>query len=318
MTNKNKRATTKNVEVTGSSKNAQPKSPSIEGANPALKGFSKAQFNSLLCLAIGSAKIMEFAAAIAEGTENPKTCMQYLEHEETCKHESFASLMLVKYYSAVQVSCLFVSLGWHVWNSDAYFQKLMTTLCFSPLATTLLACFASQDYVHNGRLRYLMLMSGVLMAITIPTTREMIPFLHREQSWTLKSLQSLCLLTLATAVLAEVSKVASYGADFENALLVSDSSFPEPARALVNFWLVDKVSTVFLYAFALVHLPESRQRVRTDIAICWKLCLVYISYLVFLAHPTLAFLDFSLFGRSPQTHRVLLSNSRHGQRVSRF
>lgn len=163
-----------------------------------------------------------------------------------------------------------------------------------------------------------MLMSGVLMAITIPTTREMIPFLHREQSWTLKSLQSLCLLTLATAVLAEVSKVASYGADFENALLVSDSSFPEPARALVNFWLVDKVSTVFLYAFALVHLPESRQRVRTDIAICWKLCLVYISYLVFLAHPTLAFLDFSLFGRSPQTHRVLLSNSRHGQRVSRF
>jgi hypothetical protein len=263
MTNKNKRATTKKVnEVTRSSKDAQPQSPSIEGGNPALKGFSRSQLAALIFLSIGTSKIMEFAAAIAEGTENPKTCMQYLDHEETCKHESFASLILVKYYSAIQVSCLFVSLVWHVWNSEVYFQKLMTTLCFSPLTTTAVACFASQDYVQTGRLWYLILMSGVLMAISIPTSREMVPFLHRHQPWTLKSLQSLCLMTLATAVLVDIGKLTSYGADLENALLVTDSTFPEPARALANFVLVDKVSMAFLYVFAIVHLPESRQRVR--------------------------------------------------------
>ena len=269
MTNKNKRVTTKKVnEVTGSSKDAQFQSPSIEGVNPALKGFSKSQLAALMFLSIGTSKIMEFTAAIAEGAENPKTCMQYLDHEETCKHESFASLILVKYYSAVQVSCLVISLIWHVWNSEAYFQKLMTTLCFSPLTTTVLACFASQDYVKNGRLWYLLLMSGVLMAITVPTTREMVPFLHRNQPWTLKSLQSLCLLTLATAVLLEVGNVTSYGANFENALIVTESPFPKPARALANFWLVDKVSMAFLYAFAMVHLPTRQQRVRTAIVIC--------------------------------------------------
>ena len=112
------------------------------------------------------------------------------------------------------------------------------------------------------------------MAITIPTTREMLPFLHREQPWTLKSLQSLCLMTLATAVLVEVGKVTSYGADVENALLITDSSFPEPARALANFGLVDKVSMAFLYAFAMVHLPESRQRVRTGVAIFFEIVFI--------------------------------------------
>jgi hypothetical protein len=268
MTNKNKRATTKKVnEVIGSSKDAQNQSPSIEAGEPALKGFSKSQLAALIFLTIGTSKVMEFAAAVAEGTENPKKCMQYLEHEETCKHESFTTLILVKYYSAIQVSCLVVSLGWHLWNSEAYFQKLMTTLCFSPLATTVLACFASQEHVQTGRLWHLLLNCGVLMAITIPTTREMLPFLHREQPWTLKSLQSLCLMTLATAVLVEVGKVTSYGADVENALLITDSSFPEPARALANFWLVDKVSMAFLYAFAMVHLPERQQRVRTGVVI---------------------------------------------------
>ena len=240
MTNKNKRATAKKGKVTASSssKDALTAGPSVEATNPALKRFSKPQLALLLFLYVGGSKIMEFRTALKDGTE--KTCMDYLNHEETCKHASFPSLILVKYYSSLQVTWLIISLVWHLWQSEAYFSKLVTCLCISPLTTTALACFSSRPYVEPRRLWHLFFMSCVLLSLAAPRSMDVIPFLPQTQqpNRTLKSLQSMCLLTLAMSILMEVGKVIRSDESLENSILLTETPFPEPARALVNFWLV--------------------------------------------------------------------------------
>jgi hypothetical protein len=262
MTSKNKRTVKdKKTKVAKASNNEQAPESSME--EPKLKStFTKAQLAGLVFLSLGASKIIEFSIALKEGPEDPKTCMSYLDHEETCAHPSFSSMILVKYYSALSLTALVVSMMLLVWKSETVFLKFLTCLCISPLSTTVLAASFtySQGYVQRGRAWHLIIMCFVLFAICAPTSVKQLAFLP-DRPWTTRSLQSICLITLAMASLCDIWRVVNAETNWENSLLTTSTPLPEPARALIHYWIVDKVSMALLFAFAVVHFPEHTQRV---------------------------------------------------------
>jgi hypothetical protein len=273
MTNKHKKAvnTTKKAIRAKASSNSENAADSVVPSmeqQPALKTFSKAQLAALLFVSIGCSKIMAFATALKEaGTDDPKTCMTYLDHQETCTHPSFGSLILTKYYSALSLTFLILSLMSRVWKTEPLFLKLMTCLCVTPLSTTALAATYSQDYMQQDQVWNLIIMPMILFATCAPTSTQHLAFLP-DRPWTARSLQSITLMGLAVASLWEIAHVVGNpDANWENSLLLTTTPLPEPARALVNFWMVDKLSMAILFAFGVVHFPEHTQRVSSIIAI---------------------------------------------------
>jgi hypothetical protein len=261
MTNKHKKAVNaKKTKAKASDTSPNEPVPSME--QPQLKSFTRAQLAALIFISIACSKILEFATALKEGSEDPKTCMSYLNDEETCTHASFSSMILVKHYSALSLVAIVLSMMWHLWKSETLFLKLMTCICISPLSTTILAAIYSQGYVEQDRIWHLIIMSSVLFATCVPTTAQQLAFLP-DQPWTARSLQSMCLITLAISSLLDIYRVVdnSNNNNWENSLLETTTPFPEAARGLIHFWLVDKLSIALLFVFAVVHFPEHTQRV---------------------------------------------------------
>jgi hypothetical protein len=260
MTKKKKSA--KSKDLSSNKKNDAITSPLTESSSPpaASKGLSKGQLAGLIFLTIGVSKLMEYAKATKEaGTENPATCLSYLD-EETCNHKSFGSLISLKYHTGMQVTLLVVSLMRQCWQSEEIFQKLNALLCISPLGSTLLALVYGKGAIKNGARGQILIMCFVLIAVAFPATIQGLPFVS-NQPWAKRSLQAICLMTLAIIPLIDVIKVLSSG-DLANSILETETNFPEPARGLVYFYLVDKITMALLFVFALVHLPEQHQRVR--------------------------------------------------------
>jgi hypothetical protein len=261
MTNKHKKAVNaKKTKAKASDTATNEPVPSME--QPQYKNFTRAQLAALIFISIASSKILEFSTALKEGSEDPKTCMSYLNDEETCTHASFSSMILVKYYSALSLTAIVLSMMRLLWKSETLFLKLMTCLCISPLSTTVLAAIYSQGYVEQGRIWRLIMMSFVLFATCVPTTAQQLAFLP-DQPWTARSLQSMCLITLAISSVLDIYRVVDNSNinNWENSLLETTTPFPEAARGLIHFWLVDKLSIALLFVFAVVHFPEHTQRV---------------------------------------------------------
>jgi hypothetical protein len=57
------------------------------GGNPALKGSSPSHSLQLTLLVAWQLENYVPGLPLWKERKNPKTCMQYLDHEETCKHE---------------------------------------------------------------------------------------------------------------------------------------------------------------------------------------------------------------------------------------
>ena len=228
--------------------------------------FSNSQLASIIYLTFALSKILELNAAVKQGIAEPKLCMAYLQSEETCKSELFSHLIRTKFYSSIQVGGLVLSLCYNVWNQEFYFRKLITLLCMTPLASTLITCGLNWEYLDPVKGRTLMMIVTILLLVAIPNSKSMIPFTSSDRPVNLQSLPGMCLVMLASFPLLEVGQVWSRSGTvgLENALLLApdDAIFPEPAKVMVSFWLVDKLTMAFLFAFAFRELPESGQKVR--------------------------------------------------------
>jgi hypothetical protein len=259
MTNKKKKtvATKKAQVVTAKSseENAVEAPPAFE--KPAT--LTGSQLSAIIFLAIGVSKVMELSSAYQQGSENPALCMAYLDDEETCTHPNFPSLILAKYYSSMDLTLLVIVMVMVVWNTETYLSKLMTCLCISPLSSTVLGITMSQGDVTQGRTLHILLICFVLLATSVPTSKDKIPFVTANP-WQTRSLQAICLITLSMASLMEVYRVNTTDASSENALLQTETPFPPKAKILVNFWCIDKLTMALLYFYALVHFPEAIQR----------------------------------------------------------
>eukprot|EP00980_Cylindrotheca_fusiformis_P015086 scaffold4157_cov136-Cylindrotheca_fusiformis.AAC.36 len=223
---------------------------------PALTG---SQLSALIFLAIGASKVMELSSAYKQGIEDPVLCMSYLKDEETCKHPSFPSLILAKYHSSIDLSLLVSIVVMVVWKTETYFSKLMTCLCISPVSTTVLGIAMSQGDLTQSRAVHMMLICFVLLASSVPNSKEKLPFITNTP-WETKSLQAICLMTLIATTLMDVFRLSSGDAGRENSLLQTPFPFPPKAVILVNFWCIDKMTMALLYFYALVHFPEPIQR----------------------------------------------------------
>lgn len=259
MTNKKKRtvATKKaKVATAKSSEENAAEAPSVPEKQAALTG---SQLSAIIFLAIGVSKVMELSSAYKQGSEKPALCMSYLNDEETCTHPNFPSLILAKYYSSMDLTLLVIVMVMVVWNTETYFSKLMTCLCISPLSTTVLGITMSQGYVTQGRALHMLLICFVLLATSVPTSKDKIPFMT-DKPWQARSLQAICLITLIMASLMEVYRLNTTDASSENSLLQTETLYPPKAKMLVNFWCIDKLTMALLYFYALVHFPEAIQR----------------------------------------------------------
>lgn len=236
-----------------------PVEPSVE-KEEGIQNFTRAQLASLLLVAIGFTKIMDCSKALSEGTENPTTCYSYLgeENEATCTHPEFSSMIQVKYHSGLYVAGLVTCFILSLWHSEPIFLKFTTLLSFAPLGLSAVTALASAQHLSRSRLWHYLIVSTVLFNVAYP--RSQMPT-KMENPFELKNLQGLALGSLICFSLFEVVQVMiTSGASPENSLVQTLSPLPAAARALVNFWVVDKLSVTAMYAFAAVYFENRIQR----------------------------------------------------------
>jgi hypothetical protein len=241
--------------------------------NPNL--FSKAQLAAIIILMTGASKIREFHLSLKE--EGGETCMTFLKSEETCSHPNFTSLIQVKYFSAISLALLVTTFVFQLWLSENYLIKFISCLTISPLIATMVTLAVVALGPHDAHLQnpmawqlYSTTTATILFGLVRPSSITALPFLppsiEDRSSVSIKflSLQAVGLVALTVGTLWEMTRVylpgASGDAGLQNALLVTDSPLPTPAKSLVYSWTIDRFVMTLLYAFAVYHLPIFKQR----------------------------------------------------------
>ena len=260
--------------------------PTLESA---YKPFTTAQLGAMIFLMAGVSKLYELTIALDE--EDGAKCKSYLpNHEETCGHPHFKSLLQVKYHSAISLALLFSVFVLQLWSSEYYFMKFMNCLCISPLFTSFVAIVALSftvssgegEVLASGKTWELCVVMTILYGSVAPKSVDHLPFFTSKLEENVKqfSMQAVSLWCLIGAGLFDIAKVFYFGISnnvgLENALLDTPVALPEASKALVYFWMVDKVAIVLLYAFAVVHLPVFKQRNILAAALGIKLCEYYM------------------------------------------
>jgi hypothetical protein len=270
----------------GENKYSDVEVPTLESA---YKPFTTAQLGSLIFIMAGVSKIYELTTALDEDDHEPLKCMSYLNDEATCRHPHFKSLIQVKYYSALSLAVLVSVYVLQLWNSEYYFMKFMNCLSVSPLFGTFVALTAlaftggGEEILSKTKTWELCAVLTILYGTVAPKSVDHLPFFTskmEEGSVKPVSLQAAGLWCLIGTSLWEVVRVLYAGISgndgVQNSMLETPVPLPEPAKALVYFWMVDKVAMALLYAFAVVHLPIFKQRVILSAALGIKLCEYYM------------------------------------------
>lgn len=240
----------------------------------------------------GASKLYELATALGENYNDAPSCMAYLNNDETtCQHPHFKSLIQVKYYSSLSLAGLVVVYVLQLWSSEYYFMKFMNCLCISPLFTNFLALVAAslstspgeEGSLSNKKVWELCIVMTILYGTVAPKSVDHLPFFTSKMensSVKLVSPQAVVLWCLIGSSLWEVARVFyvhfSESGGLQNALLDTPVPLPENSKALVYFWVVDKIAMALLYTFAVVHLPVFKQRAILSSALGIKLCEYYM------------------------------------------
>jgi hypothetical protein len=272
----------------GENKYSDEEPPTLESS---YKPFTTAQLGALVFFIAGVFKIYELTVALNEDPNEASSCMAYLNDEATCQHPHFKSLIQAKYNSALSLAGLVSVYMLQLWKSEYYFMKFMNCLCISPLFSTFVATIAlslsvspgEQEILAKSKTWELCIVLTILYGTVAPKSTDHLPFFtsKKEQSSVkLVSMQAAGLWCLIAASLFDVAQVFyvnfTTNGGLQNALLDTPVPLPDRARALVYFWLVDKVAMALLYAFAVVHLPVFKQRAILLAALGIKLCEYYM------------------------------------------
>lgn len=260
--------------------------PTLESS---YKPFTTAQLGALIFLMAGVSKLYELTTALEE--EDGLKCMSYLtNYEEACKHPHFKSLVQAKYYSALSLAGLFSIFVLQLWSSEYYFMKFMNCMCVSPLFSSFLAIVAlsfsvsagEQEILSKSKTWELSIMMTILFGTVAPKSTDHLVFFtsKMEENVKLLSMQAVALWCLIGASLWDVAQVFYFAftndVGLQNALLDTPVPLPEAAKAVVYFWVVDKLAIALLYTFAVVHLPVFKQRAILLAALGIKLCEYYV------------------------------------------
>ena len=165
-------------------------------------------------------------------------------------------------------------------------MKFMNCLSISPLFTSFLAVTAlpftiesgEEDILSSKKTWELCIIITILYGTVAPKSVDHLPFFTSKMENDVKhfSLQAFALWCLVGASLWDVVRVFYVGLSsndgVQNALLDTPVLLPERAKVLVYFWMVDKVAMALLYAFAIVHLPNFKQRVILIATVGIKIC----------------------------------------------
>eukprot|EP00536_Pseudo-nitzschia_multiseries_P008669 jgi/Psemu1/287953/fgenesh1_pg.224_\ len=227
----------------GENKYSDVEPPTLESS---YKPFTTAQLGALVFLMAGASKIYELTVALEEDETKAPSCMAYLNNDETtCQHPHFKSLIQAKYYSAISLAGLVTIYILQLWSSEYYFMKFMNCLSISPLFTTFLAIVAlpftiessgEDGVLSKGKMWELCTVLTILYGTVAPKTVDDLRFLRARRN-----------------------KILS-----------------KTAKALVYFWMVDKIAMAILYTFAVVHLPVFKQRAILVAACGIKMCEYYM------------------------------------------
>lgn len=268
----------------GENKYSDEEPPTLESS---YKPFTTAQLGALVFLMAGISKLYELGTALDE--DDAGKCTQYLnDGMEACQHPHFKSLIQAKYYSLLSLGGLVSIFILQLWSSEYYFMKFMNCLCVSPLFTSFLAITALSfnggegDILSKNKTWELCIVLTILYGTVAPKSVDHLPFFTStmEDSVKLRSLQAAGLWCLIGASLYDVGSVfyESFANDvgFENALLDTPVALPQAGKALVFFWMVDKLAMALLYTFAVVHLPAFKQRAVLIAAVGIKICEYYM------------------------------------------
>ena len=269
----------------GEKKYSDEEPPTLESA---YKPFTTAQLGALIFFIAGASKLYELASAL-DDTEGQR-CLSYLPNdEETCLHPHFKSLLQAKYYSALSLGGLFSIFVLQLWHSEYYFMKFMNCLCFSPLFTSFLAIVAlaftvspGEDVLAKGKTWEMCIIMTILYGSVAPKSVDHLPFFTSklEDNVKLVSVQAIALWALIGASIWDVVQLFytafSDNIGLQNALLDTPVPLPAAAKALVYFWVVDKIAMAVLYAFAAVHLPVFKQRSILMATLGIKICEYYM------------------------------------------
>ena len=223
---------------------------------PKIKGFSSAQFAGLLLISLGVSYIMEYGAAVKDGTTST-ACAEYVLQEETTCAELDAVMIKAKYYGAI-VTCLSVfSIMLLSWTNEPLFLSFNAILCASPLLTTLWALIMTRDLLTAGVAKIGM-MASVLFVVTASYIFSAKKLAHPTRQ-KLATLQDFALLSFLLMNAKDFGLLLLGGV--EGYVNVSFDRISPAAQVLVSFLAVDKMTMVTVIAFALFCFDENRKRV---------------------------------------------------------
>lgn len=273
--------------------------------------LSKGQLTALILLALGISRLMQVGSTIhvhrttEDGSPSPATeaCIQHLGHG-ACENDYIQILLRFKFFSAVQVTMLVAGAMLQCWHKELVLLTLDAAMILSPLVPIAVALWAS-DALLEGRSQNT-IMVIVLTVVAWPYDVHTIPFVSRSRRQSIKTLQSLVLMTLASMTLYRLIKYALIvceGKSVIEELLETVGNKPTDAsiaasHTILYFLMVDLATQTMVYIFAWYYFDEHSQRVSSIVG-CNGLLSTLNSH-------ALDWTDVALDRGHDQTDRVLL------------
>jgi hypothetical protein len=272
--------------------------PGAEPAIPHGAGLSRGQLAVVIVLALAVARLMQVGTAATapigggggalnetitaedSAARASKTCVEHLG-EAACSQPSIKALLKYKYVLGMQSLVYVASVAVSSWRTELLLQTLCAFLCLL-LGLFGAALFLSLSGMRTGVYSNAV-MCLVLTAVALPGER-----IPRQRTSSYRTLQSLCLLSLAIPHLyeaiplfrghyldneqeggAETNTDLGFAPSFRSARILhtTDEGFWNSHRpavdAVVNFVLFDRVAMILMLMFAWYYLPNLKQRVRS-------------------------------------------------------
>jgi hypothetical protein len=243
---------------------------------PPEKGLLQSPFFiAFLLLAMGVWKAHELRSASI--VESSKRCIAFLG-DDACKDPLILSLLSLKFHYAMQGICIVFGYYLLVRKTESMLAHINALLGLSPIMAGMSVLLCNLSVIPYPAAKGQCIPAMGLLAMAVPLQKQHQPFTEprviQSSTSSSSSLPSMILaMFIGTSFLQAIHCLAD---SFDLSLVnpVSEWISPWPlhvvaarpaARPILQFFAVDHLSMMFLYAYAWHSFPDATQRVRTTL-----------------------------------------------------
>ena len=258
--------------------------------------FEQAQLTSLIFMALGVSRFLEWKRALNEvtqqhlstgqgnGTAGGGLCEAYMltndevDYDDVCTSPLTATLMTLRYDGALQILAMMIFLMVKCcWNNPIQLDRLNACLTMVPVSTTLLLLqVCGTQFLEPSRVRSLIIGAATLTALagmaTVQFVRDIVGGRVARRPFTRGTFQSICLSSLVflqgyqmyqwywTSTLGSSNGVAEDANNMSVLAVSSLSGWNDAWKMFMYTLMMDKLTVAVMCAFAWWGLENYQQR----------------------------------------------------------